>query len=46
MCYPLMKCIFCQSVGYCSKHCLMVDWKAGHKDACKQHKQPDSWGDA
>ncbi|BDA50009.1 hypothetical protein COCOBI_15-1370 [Coccomyxa sp. Obi] len=42
MCYPLKKCSGCQSVGYCSKKCQIMDWKAGHKHACKQQSKPDN----
>ena len=31
-----MLCSGCRRVCYCSKACQRVDWKAGHKKACKQ----------
>jgi Tetratricopeptide repeat/MYND finger len=31
-----MMCSGCRRVCYCSKACQLVDWKAGHKKACKQ----------
>jgi MYND finger len=31
-----MVCSGCRRVFYCSKVCQLMDWKAGHKKACKQ----------
>jgi hypothetical protein len=32
----LFNCGRCKAVQYCSKECQVSDWKAGHKQACKQ----------
>ncbi|BDA50010.1 probable ubiquitin carboxyl-terminal hydrolase 17 at C-terminar half [Coccomyxa sp. Obi] len=40
MCCLLTRCSTCHNVGYCSSECQIKHWKAGHKHACKLHKQP------
>jgi hypothetical protein len=32
----LSVCAKCKAVQYCSRECQISDWKAGHKQACKQ----------
>lgn len=30
------QCSACKAVYYCSVECQRVDWKAGHKNRCKE----------
>ena len=40
-CYESHRCSSCRSVRYCSKPCLLEDWKS-HEDHCKElAKEPD-----
>ncbi|KAJ7693904.1 hypothetical protein B0H17DRAFT_482310 [Mycena rosella] len=34
----LRRCGRCQIARYCSSHCQKKDWKAGHKEACMDHR--------
>lgn len=37
---PLSLCGRCQQISYCSRRCQREDWKAGHKEVCKEPLPP------
>ena len=34
-------CMQCAEVAYCSKECQKIDWKGGHKEACRAATKPE-----
>ncbi|KAG2488662.1 hypothetical protein HYH03_012824 [Edaphochlamys debaryana] len=34
---PLLMCVRCKCVRYCSQECHKADWEEGHKNECRRH---------